>query len=41
MLVVYVDDIVITRDETKDIDSLKKHLQKHFQTNNIEQQKYF
>jgi len=26
----YVDDIVITRDDTKGIDNLKKYLQKHF-----------
>ena len=31
MLVVYVE-IVITGDDTKGIDSLKKYLQKHFQT---------
>ena len=31
MLVVYVDDIVITRDDIKGIDSLNKYLRKHFQ----------
>ena len=30
LLVVYVTDIIITRDDTKGIDSLKKYLQKHF-----------
>jgi len=38
---VYVDDIVITRDDTKGIDSLKKYLQKHFQTKYPGSLKYF
>ena len=41
LLIVYVDDIVITRDDTKWIDILKKYLQKHFQTKNLESFKYF
>ena len=35
MLIVYVDDIVITIDDMKGIDSLKKYLQKYFQTKNF------
>ena len=38
MLVVYVD---ITVDDTKGIDSLKKYLQKYFQTKGLESLKYF
>jgi len=38
---VYVDNIVITGDDTKGIDSLNKYLQKHFQTKNLESFKYF
>jgi len=41
MLVVYVDDIVIIRDGTKGIDSLKKYLQKHFQTEDLGSLNYF
>jgi len=33
LLVVYIDDIMITEDDTKGIDSLKKYLQKHFEIN--------
>jgi len=40
-LVVYLDTIVITGDDTKGIDSLKKYLQKYFQTKNLESLKYF
>ena len=41
MLVVYVNDIVITRDDAKGIDSLKKYLQKHFQTKDLGSLKLF
>jgi len=41
LLVVYVDDIVITRDDMKGVDSLKKYLQKHFQTKYLASLKYF
>ena len=40
MLVVYVD-IVITRDDAKGIDSLKKYLQKLFQIKDPGSLKYF
>jgi len=38
---VYVNDIVITRDDMKGIDSLNKYLQKHFQTKDLEFLKNF
>jgi len=38
---VYLDTIVITGDDTKGIDSLKKYLQKYFQTKNPGSMKYF
>jgi len=41
MLVVYVDDIVIIRNDTKGIDSIKNYLQKHFQIKHLESLKYF
>ena len=41
MLIVYVDDFVITRDDTKGIDNLQKYLQKYFQTKNFKSLKYF
>ena len=41
MLVVYIDDIVITRDNTKMNDNLKKYLQKHFQIKDLGSLKYF
>ena len=41
MLVVYVNDIVITRYDTTRIDSLQKYLQKYFQTKNLGSLKYF
>ena len=41
LLVVYADDLVIIGDDTKGIDSLKKYLQKHFQTKDLECLKYF
>ena len=37
----YVDDIVITWDDTKGNDNLKKYLQKHFQTKDLGSLKYF
>jgi len=40
LLIVYVDDIMITRDDTKGTDSLK-YLQKHFQTKDLGSLKYF
>jgi len=40
-LVVYVDDIVITEDDTKGINSLKKYLQKHFQIKDLGSLKCF
>jgi len=36
-----MNDIVITGDDTKRIDSLKKYLQKHFQTKDLGSLKYF
>jgi len=39
-LVVYVNDIVITGDDTEEIDSLK-YLQKHLQTKDLDSLKYF
>ena len=41
LLVVYLNDIVMTRDDTKGIDNLKKYLQKHFQTKDFGYLKYF
>jgi len=41
MLVVYVDDSAITGDDTTGIDSLKKYLRKHFQTNDLGSLEYF
>ena len=41
MLVVYVDDIVITGNDMKGIDSLKKYLHKHFQTKDLRYVRYF
>ena len=41
MLVVYVDNIMITGDDTQKIDSLKKYLQKHFQIKNLGSLKSF
>lgn len=40
-LVVYVDDIVITRDDHRGIRDLKSHLFQHFQTKDLGQLKYF
>jgi len=40
LLVTYVADIIITGDDTKGIEILKKYLQKHFQTKDLESQKY-
>jgi len=41
LLVVYVDDIVITGDDTIGIVSLKKHLHERFQTKDLGSLKYF
>jgi len=38
---VYVNDIVNIRDDTKEIESIKKYLQKHFLTKDLESLKYF
>ncbi|XP_045789477.1 uncharacterized mitochondrial protein AtMg00810-like [Trifolium pratense] len=40
-LVVYVDDIVITRDDQRGICDLKQHLFQHFQTKDLGRLKYF
>jgi len=40
-LIVYVDDIVITRNDTTGISQLKEHLCRHFQTKDLESPKYF
>jgi len=41
MLVVYVDDIVIIRNDPKGTDSIKNYVQKHFQIKNLGSLKYF
>jgi hypothetical protein len=38
---VYVDDIVITRDDTNEIVNLKKHLAQEFEVKDLGQLKYF
>ena len=40
-LVVYIDDIVITRDNHDSINQLRKHLFHHFQTKDLSLLKYF
>ena len=40
-MVVYVDDIVITKDDHDDINQLKQHLFHHFQTRDLGLHKYF
>ena len=35
LLIVYVDDIIITGDDAQEITDLKCYLQKHFQTNDF------
>jgi len=40
-LIVYVGDIVITRNDVAKISHLKKHLCSYFQTKNFENLKYF
>ena len=40
-LVVYVDDIVITRSDSKDISSLKSFLKSQFHTKDLEMLRYF
>ena len=41
LLVVYVDDIVITRSDSKDISSLKSFLQSQFHTKDLGMLRYF
>lgn len=41
LLIVYVDDIVITRDDRKGILELKMFLQTRFQTKDLGQLRYF
>jgi hypothetical protein len=41
VLIVYVDDIVITGDDDKGIESLKKHLTKEFEVKDLGQLRYF
>ena len=41
MLVVYVDDIVITRSDSKGISSLKSFLHSHFHTKDLGMLRYF
>jgi len=41
LLVVYVDDIVITGDNVQGISDLKSHLQQKFQTKDLEPLRYF
>jgi len=40
-LIVYVDDIVITRNDIVEISQLKEHLCRHFQTKDLGSLKYF
>jgi len=40
-LVVYVDDIVITRNDEEKIPQLKEHLFRHFETKDLGKLKYF
>jgi len=40
-LVVYLDDIAITGDDTQEISELKLYLQKKFQTKDLKQLRYF
>ena len=41
LLLEYVDDIVITGNDTIGISQLKEHLCRHFQTKDLESPKYF
>ena len=41
LLTVYVDDIIITKDDTKEIVRLKKYLHEHFQTKDLGSLNYF
>jgi len=41
LLVVYVDNILITGDDTKGIDRVKKYIQKQFQNKDLRSLKYF
>ena len=40
-LIVYVDDIIITGDDKKGIDDLKRYLQNSFQTKDLGKLRYF
>ena len=41
MLIVYVDDIIITSDDKKGIDDLKRYLQNSFRTKDMGKLRYF
>ena len=41
LLIVYVDDIIITSDDKKGIDDLKRYLQNSFQTKDMGKLRYF
>ena len=41
ILAVYVDDIVITRDDVEEIQMLKKKLKKEFEVKDLGQPRYF
>ena len=40
-MIVYVDDIIITSDDKKGIDDLKRYLQNSFQTKDMGKLRYF
>ena len=41
LLVVYVDDILVTDNDKKDIEEIKEYLRTHFVTKNMEKPRYF
>ena len=41
LLIVYVDDIIITSDDIKGIDDLKRYLQNSFRTKDMGKLRYF
>ena len=41
LLIVYVDDIIITSDDKKGIDDLKRYLQNSFRTKDMGKLRYF